>query len=127
LVELASGDWWFLAFKSTGFLGRITHLMPVTWGADDWPAFGDHGQTVARWTKPAVGPAAPIRHPQRSDEFDRATLSPAWQWNHNPVDTAWSLTARPGWLRLGALPAAGLATARNTLTEKCGARPARSP
>ena len=23
-----------------------------------------------------------------------------WQWNHNPVESAWSLTERPGWLRL---------------------------
>ena len=23
-----------------------------------------------------------------------------WQWNHNPIDEAWSLTERPGWLRL---------------------------
>jgi beta-xylosidase len=118
LVELADGQWWFLAFQSSGFLGRITHLMPVTWGADDWPVFGDHGHAVASWTKPDVGRAFPIRHPQRSDEFAGPSLSPMWQWNHNPVDTAWSLAARPGWLRLTALPAAGLATARNTLTEK---------
>ncbi len=122
LVELANGDWWFLAFKSTGFLGRIAHLLPVTWGTDDWPVFGDHGQTVDRWTKPAVGVTAPIRHPQRSDEFDARTLSPMWQWNHNPVDSAWSLTARPGWLRLNALPATSPATARNTLTEKLWGR-----
>jgi beta-xylosidase len=118
LVELANGDWWFLAFKSTGFLGRITHLLPVTWGTDDWPDLGDHGKTVARWTKPNVGRVYPIRRPARSDDFDGGVLSPQWQWNHNPVDAAWSLTARPGWLRLTALPAGSLATARNTLTEK---------
>ncbi len=118
LVELANGTWWFLAFKSSGFLGRITYLEPVSWGADGWPVFGDHGKPVASWTKPNVGRTYPIRHPRRSDEFDRTLLSPQWQWNQNPVDGAWSLTARPGWLRLAAQPAAALATARDTLTEK---------
>ena len=27
-----------------------------------------------------------------------------WQWNHNPVDSAWSLDERKGWLTLHALP-----------------------
>ncbi len=118
LVELANGHWWFVAFKSTGFLGRVTHLLPVTWGPDDWPVFGDHGQPVAHWAKPDVGHAYPIRHPRRSDDFDGPELAPLWQWNHNPVDAAWSLNARPGWLRLTALPADNLARAYNTLTEE---------
>ena len=118
LVELANGSWWFLCFKSSGFLGRITYLMPVTWGADDWPVFGDHGHSVDQWKKPYVGRASPIHHPQRSDDFNDPVLSPIWQWNHNPVNDAWSLTARPGWLQLKALPATGLSDAHNTLTEK---------
>ena len=118
LVELANGDWWFLAFKSTGHLGRITHLMPVTWGPDDWPVFGEGGRAVEHWKKPNVGRTYPIRHPRRSDEFSGRSLSPIWQWNHNPVDRSWSIAERPGWLRLKALPAASLASARNTLTQK---------
>ena len=31
-----------------------------------------------------------------------------WQWNHNPVDTHWSLKERKGWLTLKALPADSL-------------------
>jgi beta-xylosidase len=118
LVELANGDWWFLAFQSSGHLGRVTHLMPVMWGEDGWPVFGDHGRTVERWAKPRVAPVSPARQPERSDDFAGAALAPRWQWNHNPVDAAWSLAERPGWLRLKALPAADPATARNTLTQK---------
>ena len=118
LVELPNHDWWFLAFKSTGFLGRITWLMPVKWGDDDWPVFGVRGQPVQQWTKPRVGRRYPVLHPQRSDNFTGTSLSPIWQWNHNPVDDAWSLSARSGWLRLIALPAATLSAARNTLTQK---------
>jgi beta-xylosidase len=54
---------------------------------------------------------------QDSDEFSSPRLGLQWSWNHNPVDSAWSLTQRPGWLRLRALPAEHLVTARNTLTQ----------
>lgn len=118
LVELKNGETWFIAFKSTGYLGRLCHLHPVQWTQDDWPVFGDNGNPVDTWKKPAVGKIYPIRHPQSSDEFQTKILSPIWQWNHNPVREAWSLTARKGWLRLTALPAASLDLARNTLTEK---------
>ncbi len=40
-----------------------------------------------------------------------------WEWNHNPDDHLWSLSARPGYLRLTATPAQYLVTARNTLTQ----------
>ena len=118
LVELKNGDWWFLSFKSSGYLGRICYLNPVRWGDDDWPVFGDSGRPVDGGKKPDVGRKYPMVQPQTSDEFRSAVLSPIWQWNHNPVPEAWSLTARRGWLRLTALPAAELSLARNTLTQK---------
>jgi beta-xylosidase len=118
IVELDNGEAWFIGFKSTGHLGRVSHLLPVRWGADDWPVFGDNGQTVSQWEKPAVGAGTPIIHPQTSDDFETANLQPQWQWNHNPVPGAWSLAERPGWLRLRGLPATELVLARNTLTQK---------
>jgi beta-xylosidase len=118
VVELPSGESWFVGFKSAGHLGRVTHLLPVKWGEDDWPVFGDNGQPVDSCKKPNVGQEFPIQHVETNDDFKAPTLSPIWQWNHNPVDEAWSLTERPGWLRLRGLPADSLATARNTLTQK---------
>jgi beta-xylosidase len=118
MVELDNGQGWFISFKSTGFLGRITYLNPVTWGTDDWPVFGDNGKSVITWPKPNVGRDYPTTRPWTSDEFDDVQINPIWQWNHNPVDSHWSLLARPGFLRLTALPADSLATARNTLTQK---------
>jgi beta-xylosidase len=118
LVDLPNGEWWFIGFKSTGWLGRICYLDPVVWGADGWPVFGDNGKPVDVWKKPGVARATPARRPLTSDNFDKPTLGPIWQWNHNPVDQAWSLSARPGFLRLHALPATGIAHARNTLTQK---------
>lgn len=118
IVELANGESWFLSFKSTGYLGRITHMQPVAWGEDGWPVFGDKGQAVQQWKKPNVGKTYPIEKPAASDEFDQPALSPIWQWNHNPLDDRWSLSERAGWLRLKAAPATQPSSARNTLTEK---------
>ncbi len=75
------------------------------------------GQPVATAPLPVNVPANRWPRLQDSDEFSAPLLEPQWEWNHNPLDAAWSLTARPGWLRLRALPAADLVTARNTLTQ----------
>lgn len=117
IVELENGESWFIGFKSSDYLGRVAHLLPVRWGEDGWPVFGDEGRAVERWRKPSL-PAANFSRPRTCDAFSLGTLGLQWQWNHNPVPSAWSLAERPGWLRLRALPAAELALARNTLTQK---------
>jgi beta-xylosidase len=141
-VETPSGQGWFLHFQSRGAWGRIIHLQPVVW-VDDWPVMGEPdaahppgwtpkdpdtnaiigrgipgpvGQPVMSHVKPDVGPG-PIEAPQTSDEFTGPSLGLQWEWNHNPVDDHWSLTERPGFLRLKALPASDLLHARNTLTQ----------
>jgi beta-xylosidase len=119
-VETPSGAGWFLHFNSTGAFGRVVHLQPVKW-ADGWPVIGkpipgkQSGQPVLTHDAP-VAFAGPDRL-QASDEFSTAKLGLQWSWNHNPDDSAWSLTRRPGWLRLEAPPAAHLVAARNTLTQ----------
>ena len=46
------------------------------------------------------------------------SLNLQWQWNHNPVDSHWSLTEREGFLTLHPLPADSLKLCRNMLTQK---------
>ena len=54
-----------------------------------------------------------------SDDFSASGLSLYWQWNHNPVDQAWSLTDRPGFLRLKTSRVVdNLFVAPNTLTQR---------
>ncbi|MBO9622657.1 MAG: glycoside hydrolase 43 family protein [Sphingomonas sp.] len=121
-VETPSGQGWFAHFNQTGAFGRIVHLQPVQW-VDDWPVMGDpipgktSGQPVLSHAMPDTGAPPPSDRIQDSDEFDRPRLGLQWEWNHNPQDSAWSLSARPGWLRLTAMPAEHLVTARNTLTQ----------
>jgi beta-xylosidase len=121
-VETPSGEGWFLHFNHTGAYGRILHLQPVRW-ENDWPIMGELlpgaeiGQPVESHAMPHVGKVFPAVFPQTSDEFTQSRLGLQWEWNHNPVDSQWSLTERPGFLRLKALPAADLVSARNTLTQ----------
>ena len=54
-----------------------------------------------------------------NDDFTERTLGMQWQWNHNPDNKAWSLTERPGWLRLKTCSTTDrLTQARNTLTQR---------
>jgi beta-xylosidase len=121
-VETPSGEGWFVHFNSTGAYGRIVYLEPVRW-EDDWPVIGERlpgaatGQPVQSHAMPDVRSRFTATNPQTSDEFTGGALRPQWEWNHNPTDSHWSLTERPGFLRLRALPAADLVSARNTLTQ----------
>jgi beta-xylosidase len=121
-VETPSGQGWFAHFNSTGAFGRIVHLQPVRW-IDDWPVIGEpipgrrSGQPVARHAMPDVGGRPQRFRLQDSDEFSEETLGHQWQWNHNPDPSHWSLSERPGHMRLHAMGAEHLVTARNTLTQ----------
>lgn len=124
LVDTPEGEWWFFHFQDRSPLGRVLHLQPVVWQDDGFPLIGQDidgngvGEPVGTWTKPATGKSHKPRMPQSSDRFRNRVLSPQWAWNHNPVDSCWSLTRRKGWLALKALKADRLRGARNTLTQK---------
>ena len=56
------------------------------------------GEPVLSYEKPIKG--YPVTAPSTDDEFSNTKLGFQWEWNHNPRDTHWSLSERPGWLRL---------------------------
>ncbi|THH36534.1 glycoside hydrolase family 43 protein [Neolewinella litorea] len=121
IVQTQTGEWWGWSMMDYNSVGRLTALSPVTW-QDGWPYLGLPGnltRSPRTWVKPNTGsnsaPAAPFR---RDDTFDGPTLNPVWQWNHMPDDSRWSLTERPGYLRLHALPAESFWRARNSLTQR---------
>ncbi|TFW16818.1 glycoside hydrolase family 43 protein [Duganella callida] len=119
-VETPAGEGWFMHFNSTGAFGRIVHLQPVTW-RDDWPVMGDAGLPVPSHAAPRTATLSPAQlaeyRLQDSDEFSSAQLGLQWSWNHNPDDRRWSLTQRPGFLRIHASQSQYLVGARNTLTQ----------
>jgi len=109
LVDTPSGEWWFLHFQDKGAYGRVVHLEPVVWH-DEWPLIGsgvatgvEKGEPVLTHKKPDL-PAQPVAAPATSDSFDSPALGVQWQWQANPRADWFSLSARPGFLRLSAQP-----------------------
>ena len=123
LVDTPEGEWWFYHFQFVEPIGRVVHLQPAHW-KEGWPVIGVDmdmngiGEPVTVWTKPNTGKSLPASRPQAGDDFSAPTLGLQWQYNHNPVPEAVSLTARAGWLRLHALKADCLKMSRNMLTQK---------
>ncbi len=121
IVETPTGEWWGFSMMDYNSVGRLTALSPVTW-KDGWPYFGlpgNLGRTPRIWVKPNTGATSPAHAPYvRNDEFSGPALVNVWEWNHVPVDDRWSLSERPGFLRLHTLPASDLWWARNTLTQR---------
>ena len=116
IIQTQYGDWYAMMFQDHGAVGRIPTLQPVAW-VDGWPILGDNGVPVKEFDVRLAPDGEDCVW--ASDEFDADKLALVWQWNHKPLDGCWSLSARPGWLRLTAgQRATGLADARNTLTQR---------
>lgn len=120
LVDTPEGDWYAYLFRDYGSVGRIPYLVPLKW-EDGWPVIGVGGKVPDELDLPESRGLMPGI--VASDEFKRKKKDPAlplvWQWNHNPVNNLWSLSARKGWLRLitGRTDTI-LVTAPNTLTQR---------
>lgn len=120
LIETPKGDWYAYLFRDFGAVGRIPYLVPVRW-EDDWPVLGVEGRVPDTLGLPPNQSLIP--HLVASDDFNRDPGEPAlplvWQWNHNPDPRFWSLTERPGFLRLttGRIDP-DFPAARNSLTQR---------
>jgi beta-xylosidase len=118
LIRTQTGEWWTMLFVDSGPFGRFPSLQPVTW-VDGWPMVGVDGHAVVTHKKPDVGGSYPVKVLPTSDEFDTKTLGMQWGWNHDPEPTKWSLTEKPGYLRLETAEVVdSLQKARNTLTQR---------
>lgn len=118
IVDTEAGDWYAVLFQDHGSVGRIPYVLPVNW-EDDWPMVGIDGKAPETFTIDL--PSSKHTPIVASDDFDyeENKLDYIWQWNHNPDHRLWSVTERPGYLRLKT----GYVTnhvlqARNTLTQR---------
>lgn len=112
-VGLPNGDYWFFIFQDHDSAGRPPNLFPIEW-VDDWPVLKQDnittdGQVQPTYRKPATSVTAAPISPVHSDEFSSPILSLEWQW---------SLTERPGFMRLHATSGRILNEARNTLVKR---------
>ena len=117
IVDTPDGDWMGIIFQDRGGVGRVLTVMPCRW-VNGWPMLGDENGKVPETVRPLVNgqPATTI---VKSDDFSSDKLGLHWQWNHNPIDEAWSLKERPGFLRLKTnRVVSNLYLAPNTLTQR---------
>lgn len=105
LVQLKDGSWWAVCLGirpvngKYQHLGRETFLAPVTWDADGWPKVGKDGVVQETYLFPNLPSHVWMEQPVR-DDFDQETLGLDWTFIRNPAHSFWSLTEKPGSLRL---------------------------
>ena len=117
IVDTQDGDWYGIIFQDRAGVGRVLTVMPCRW-IDGWPMLGDEEGKVPPRVRPLKS-GEPAKSIVCADDFSGDKLGLHWQWNHNPVDKAWSLTERPGYLRLKtARVVPNLYLAPNTLTQR---------
>jgi hypothetical protein len=121
MVDTPAGEWWSIIMSDHGSAGRMVSLVPIAWD-NGFPLIGLPGnlrKAPNTWIKPNTGvkqtPAPAFVH---DDNFNSGKLNVEWQWNHAPDDTKWSLTEKPGALRLHSLPAPSFYLARNSLCQR---------
>lgn len=115
IVDTPDGKWYALLFQDHGAVGRIPVLVPFKW-ENDWPVMGVNGKAPITLTVDGDYKGTQMA---KDDDFtyDANKLMLEWQWNHNPDNTAWSVTDREGYLRLyNKCVTNNFLFARNTLT-----------
>ena len=105
LIQLPDESWWTVCLGirprngKYHHLGRETFLAPITWNAEGWPKVGSDGIVKPEYPVPNLPEHVWETEPVR-DNFDRPELRLAWNFLRNPYDADWSLSEKPGSLRL---------------------------
>ncbi|HNW51178.1 MAG TPA: glycoside hydrolase 43 family protein [Prolixibacteraceae bacterium] len=107
LVELESGESWFIHFQDKYEYGRILHLQPVQW-VNDWPMMGVDtnndgiGEPVITYKKPNVSKPSNVAPIPVSDEFNAPEMGLQWQWPITP-QPEWCFPSTYGFLRMNCM------------------------
>jgi xylan 1,4-beta-xylosidase len=108
LVDTPSGETWMvylcgrpLNVSDRCVLGRETAIQPMRWGEDGWLRTLDGSSTPMLEVEGGVGRHSDYSPVDERHEFDKAALPEVFQWLRTPYpEHLFSLTARPGYLRL---------------------------
>ena len=125
IFNTPDNKWYALLFRDSGPVGRLAHLVPMEW-KDGWPVPTSGSKAPSTIDLP--NSPIPGYGMVTSDDFDSETLPLEWQFNHNPDNKNWSLTANPGHYRITTSRAdTRVQNAKNTLTmrtfgPKCSGR-----
>jgi xylan 1,4-beta-xylosidase len=107
IIQAHDGSWWivFHGYRNLGgmgvhhTLGRETCLAPVTWPKNGWPVVNGNGTANVNMTCPTL-PLHPFEIKPSRINFDSGKLGLEWNYFRFPVAGNYSLSERPGYLRL---------------------------
>ncbi|KAF4630914.1 hypothetical protein G7Y89_g7229 [Cudoniella acicularis] len=116
LIQTPTGDWYFMSFTWAYPSGRMPILAPITWGSNDFPILSSINGT---WGTTYPSPLPIISTPSwtGTENFHGFSLSPQWEWNHNPDTTKFALGNNSLVLSTATITS-DLYKARNTLTHR---------
>lgn len=104
-IEAADGRWWAVClgtrhynYDAMSVIGRETFLLPVRW-MDGWPVVESAHRTHLSVPVDTLPLQPWPREPDR-DEFDEPQLALRWNMLAFPFTAFYSLSERPGYLRL---------------------------
>ncbi|MEK3788332.1 glycoside hydrolase family 43 protein [Paenibacillus sp. FSL K6-1230] len=109
IVQTQDGEWWMVCLGSRPYggyyrnLGRETFLVPFVW-EEGWPVVNPgKGVVELEMQRPSLPehrwPSQPV-----CDHFGSEQLGLTWNFIRTPRGEFWSLTERPGYLRLKLKP-----------------------
>lgn len=128
IIETQFGDWYAFLFQDRGATGRVPSVVAVEW-QEDWPLLGTYNM-AGKFMQNQSSYAMRVYLPEDengnaftgNDDFSyekEEDLKVVWQWNHNPKEEYWSVTERPGFLRLRTDKTVNnLFEAHNSLTQR---------
>ena len=116
IFDTPDGKWYALLFRDSGPVGRMSHLVPMEW-KDGWPVPTSGSKAPSTIDLPET--PLPGYGMVTSDDFESSELALEWQFNHNPDNKNWSLSANPGFYRITTSRTdSRVVTAKNTLTQR---------
>ncbi|NLK74137.1 MAG: glycosyl hydrolase 43 family protein [Clostridiales bacterium] len=125
IVDTPGGEWYAMLFQDHGAVGRIPVLVPMNW-ENNFPVFGIRGKVPHYIETKSTNPSYVYEPLFASDDFNyeadkdgKIYLKKVWQWNHNPNNDLWTVTEKPGALRIQTGKISNnLTLAQNTLTQR---------
>lgn len=104
-VQATDGAWWSVMLgirplERHHHIGRETLLAPVGWDADGWPVVNGRRPIETAMKAEGLPRPAPFPREPARDEFEGLRLGVQWAHLRGPSTERWSLSERPGMLRL---------------------------
>ena len=105
LVQTPAGKWFMVLLgvrhlEQKHHLGRETLLTPVEWTADGWLAINGGAPLAEHMDAPGLPAPHPWPAAAPRDDFAAPQLGGEWIFLRGPARDRWSLSVRPGFLRL---------------------------